>query len=226
VQKKILRISIIPLILVGLLFSFSKKEEVEAGEEFAELVRPEVEEDLDMDLFFTVDSTQLNLPVLQKDYFGFKEAVGYSESRGYYHLVNKFGYMGKYQFGKSALASIGIFDTKDFIHKPELQEEAFYAFTSRNKWLLRKEIAQYSGKVIGGVMVTESGILAAAHLAGPGGIKRFLHSNGSRDVADAFGTQVKQYLKRFEGYDLSEIKADKNAGLKLQRNQKFKQQQV
>lgn len=224
VQKKIVLFSVLPLIFVWLTLSFSKEElpQPSVKEEFVEVA--ELQDEVvstSSDLLFTVDTNQVNLPLLQRDYFGFKEAVGYSESRGFYHLVNKFGYMGKYQFGKSALASIGIYNTQNFVNDPAFQEEAFFAFTSRNKWLLRHTIARYEGKTIGGVLVTESGILAAAHLAGPGGVKRFLASNGVRDHGDAFGTQVKHYMKKFEGYDLSAIKADKNAGKKLRRNQEF-----
>jgi hypothetical protein len=37
---------------------------------------------------------------------------------------------------------------------------------SKNKWELKNEIEKFSGKIVGGVKVTESGILAAAHLGG------------------------------------------------------------
>ena len=45
----------------------------------------------------------LNPPQVGKSFIGFKEALAYRESRGNYFIVNRFGYMGKYQFGKSAL---------------------------------------------------------------------------------------------------------------------------
>lgn len=228
-QKKIVLFSVLPLIFVWLILSFSKKELPQSSPEggVVEVAKLNADVVYTSDLLFTVDTNQINLPLLQKDYFGFKEAVGYSESRGFYHLVNKFGYMGKYQFGKSALASIGIYDTQNFVKDPAFQEEAFLAFTSRNKWLLTSTIDQYEGKTIGGVLVTESGILAAAHLAGPAGVKRFLASNGARDSGDAFGTQIKHYMKKFGGYDLSAVKADKNAGKKLrQEHSNFGQQQA
>ena len=43
---------------------------------------------------------------LGKTYVGFKEALGFKESRGDYSIVNQFGYLGKYQFAKSTLQMI------------------------------------------------------------------------------------------------------------------------
>ena len=43
-----------------------------------------------------------------KTFIGFKEALAYRESRGNYTIVNRFGYMGKYQFGKRALHFYGV----------------------------------------------------------------------------------------------------------------------
>lgn len=142
---------------------------------------------------------------LGKTYVGFKEALGFKESQGRYSVINKYGYMGKYQFGKSTLQLIGIYNTEAFLHDTRLQEEAFTANTSRNKWILRREIKRYTGRYIGGVKITESGILAAAHLAGAGNVKKYLQSGGSVVFEDAFGTSVRHYLKKFSGYDTSFI---------------------
>ena len=54
-----------------------------------------------------------------------------------------------------------------------MQEKAFDALLSINKWELRKEIRKYAGKTIKGVEITESGLLAAAHLGGAGSVKTF-----------------------------------------------------
>lgn len=162
-----------------------------------------------------VDAPEISLPLLQKKYTGFKEAVGFKESRGNYATVNKFGYMGKYQFGKGTLALIGIYNMNDFLHNPELQEAAFYANASRNKWILQRDIKRFSGKTINGVKITESGILAAAHLAGPGSVKKYLRSNGKLAFSDAFGTSIKHYLYKFEGYDVSYIKPNRKAKAKI-----------
>ncbi len=148
---------------------------------------------------------------LGKSYIGFKEALGFKESRGDYSIINKFGYLGKYQFGKNTLKLIGIYDASNFIYDTHLQEKAFSANTSRNKWILRRDINNYVGTYVGGIKITESGILAAAHLAGAGNVKKFLRSGGAITFNDAFGTSIKYYLKKFSGYDTSFVVADKKA---------------
>ena len=158
----------------------------------------------------TIDETakvNFNFPFTGKSYVGFKQAVAIKESQGLYKLVNRFGYMGKYQFGKSALRALGIKNNKDFLNNPRLQERAFKALLAKNKWELRKEIHRFDGHVIKGVKITESGLLAAAHLAGAGSVKSFLNSNGNRAFKDGFGTSLKSYIRKFGGYDTSGIVA-------------------
>jgi len=154
---------------------------------------------------------KLNAPFIGKRLIGFKEAVAFKESQGKYRLVNSLGYMGKYQFGSKALRAIGVKNEKAFLKDPALQEKAFIALLSINKWILRNEIERYQGKIVNGVEVTESGILAAAHLGGAGSVKNFFKNKGNRHFRDAYGTSLKSYMKAFGGYDLSYIEADSNA---------------
>lgn len=173
-----------------------------------------------LELNFDVPTeTELNLTIspvtpkfylfLGKSYVGFKEALGFKESRGDYHIVNDYGYMGKYQFSRATLRMIGFKNTDNFLFDTKQQEAAFLAYTSKNKWILRRDIKRYTGKTVGGVKVTESGILAAAHLAGAGNVKKFLRSSGARGFADANGASIRYYLKKFSGYDTSHIVANK-----------------
>ena len=152
---------------------------------------------------------------LGKSYFGFKEALGFKESQGSYSVINPYGYMGKYQFGIGTLNLLGVYNANSFINDPSIQEKAFEANLSRNKWVLRRDIKRFSGKIIGGVKVTESGILAAAHLGGPGSVKKFLRSYGQNVFSDAFGSSVKYYMKKFSGYDTSSIEENKKAKVDL-----------
>ncbi|MEO8772955.1 MAG: peptidoglycan-binding protein LysM [Gelidibacter sp.] len=154
-------------------------------------------------------------PYLGKSYLGFKEALAFKESRGNYFSVNDLGYLGKYQFGAETLKLLGVYNPEYFLYTPELQEKAFLANSERNKWILRKDIARFVGKEIHGIAITESGILAAAHLAGPGSVKKFLRSSGGDNFSDAYGTSVSSYMKRFSGYDTSFIKANKKAKANL-----------
>ncbi|MGB5363258.1 MAG: peptidoglycan-binding protein LysM, partial [Aureibaculum sp.] len=148
---------------------------------------------------------------LGKTYLGFKDALAFKESRGNYFSVNDFGYLGKYQFGIETLELIGIYTPNQFLYNPELQEKAFMANASRNKWILRKDIDRFVGKKINGIEITESGILAAAHLAGPGSVKKYLRSFGRNRFSDAYGTSISYYMNRFSGYDTSVVVPDKEA---------------
>jgi hypothetical protein len=152
----------------------------------------------------------ITAPFTGKSYVGFKEAVGFKESRNRYHIINTFGYLGKYQFGKSTLRRLKVYNAEKFLKNPEQQERAFKALCSLNKYILRKDIRRSVGNKINGVVITESGILAAAHLGGAGNVKKFLRSNGDTNFSDAYGTSIKYYMKKFSGFDVSSIEADRN----------------
>ena len=160
------------------------------------------------------DYVSFKTPLSGKSFTGFKEAIAFKESQGQFKLINSLGYMGKYQFGVSALQTIGINNTATFLNSPRLQEQAFLVLLSKNKWELREEIQRYDGKIVSGIRITESGILAAAHLGGAGSVKKFLRSNGTRYIKDGFGTSLKSYMKKFGGYDTNFIVADDNASIK------------
>ena len=159
------------------------------------------------------DYAKLNIPYTGNFFIGYKEAIAFKESQGKYRRTNSLGYLGKYQFGSSTLRTIGIYNTRAFLNNPELQEKAFVTLLAKNKWLLRKEIEKYDGTVINGIHITESGILAAAHLGGVRTVKRFFRSNGKRYFRDAYGTSIVSYMKAFGGYDTSFIEADKHASI-------------
>jgi len=157
------------------------------------------------------DYPDLNIPYTGNRFIGFKEAVAFKESQGKYRKVNTLGYIGKYQFGSKTLRAIGVHNNNDFLKDPALQEKAFVALLSKNKWILRREIRKYDGKTINGIEITESGILAAAHLGGAGSVKNFFKKGGNKGFRDAYGTSLRSYLKAFGGYDLSYIEADGKA---------------
>ena len=159
----------------------------------------------------TFNSSIVTAPFLGSCYIGFKEALAFKESRGNYFIINTLGYLGKYQFGIGTLQLMGVYSATKFLNDPSLQEKVFYTNISRNKWILRKYIKYFVGRKVKGVEITESGILAAAHLAGPGNVIKYLYSNGRSDVKDAYGTSLADYLTKFSGYDISEILAIRNA---------------
>jgi len=131
----------------------------------------------------------------------FLDAIGHRESTNRYDVVNPWGYMGRYQFGKSTLKGLGYdVSRKEFLSNPKLQEEAMMALLNHNKEKLQKYIDVFDGKTINGIYITESGILAAAHLGGQGSVKRYF-KNG-KVFRDGNGTKITSYMDKFSGYDI------------------------
>lgn len=153
--------------------------------------------------------TYLPLPFTIKDFVGFKNFLGFFESGSDYYKVNRFGYLGKYQFGEGTLKMYGVRNLSEYRNNPALQEKVFLMNVMRNKWILRREISWYSSRYLNGTYITESGIIAAAHLSGPGNVKKYLrsHCDPDLDKKDANGTSISNYLKIFKNYNLEDIPA-------------------
>ena len=137
-----------------------------------------------------------------KNHDQFLEDLGMRESSGNYKAVNQFGYLGKYQFGRKTLNALG-FDNvtnREFLENPSIQEEAMFALLLHNKNILRRTIKKYHNDTINGIHITESGILAAAHLAGPGNVKKFFRKG--YEFKDGNGTKMTSYLIKFSDYKL------------------------
>jgi hypothetical protein len=196
IKKKIILFSIITLFINAI--SIDKKNNLES--EIASAYKSGFPKSIKSDIFY-----------LNRDFVAFKEALAYRESQGKYTAVNTLGYLGKYQFGRTTLHRFNIYNTQEFLKNPILQEKAFVALCQVNKWILRKDIKRYIGKTMNGIKITESGILAAAHLSGAGNVKKFLRSNGSLGFSDAYGSSIQSYLKKFKDYNVSNIVANQKA---------------
>jgi len=133
----------------------------------------------------------------------FLDEVGFRESSNNYKAVNQFGYLGKYQFGRKTLNAIGFKDISnyEFLSNPEIQEEAMLVLLQKNKHTLRREIKKYVGETVNGIYITESGILAAAHLGGAGNVRKFFRKG--YEFEDGNGTKMTSYMIRFSGYNLN-----------------------
>ena len=144
---------------------------------------------------------KIEMPVV-KNHSTFLDAIGFRESSNNYKAVNQFGYLGKYQFGRKTLNAIGFKDVsnREFLANPSIQEEAMLVLLKRNKRTLRREIKKYVGKTINGIYITESGILAAAHLGGAGNVKKFFRKGW--EFKDGNGTKMTSYMVKFADYDL------------------------
>lgn len=117
---------------------------------------------------------------------------------------SKEGFTGKYQFGYSALQSHAGSEPKStYRDKPELQEQSMWSLVTANKKQLQDIINKY-GKgnyKINGTTITESGILAGAHLGGAGGVRSYFATN--KDARDSNNTSVSSYMIQFSGYDMT-----------------------
>jgi len=161
------------------------------------------------------------------NYKDFLRDLGYRESRGGYKVENTYGYLGKYQMGESALKDAGyykgdptrrndwigewtgkdgVWSKKDFLNNPQAQENAIREY-HRKTWKYIKALGldKYVGKTIKGIYITESGLIAGAHLLGVGSVKKFLKSNGRIIPRDGYGTPITEYIEKFADYDVSEI---------------------
>ncbi len=201
--------SICPLIMIVFLASFNFRSE--QAFKVPEALKVEKPTPVLYPQYGTIAKPQeINPPFLGSAFHGFKEALAFRESRGNYFIINTLGYIGKYQFGIGTLQLMGVYNATQFLNDPSLQEKVFHTNIARNKWILRKDIAAFAGKRIRGINITESGILAAAHLAGAGNVKKYLRSYGKYNVQDAYGTKISDYIAKFSGYDISTISAKRN----------------
>lgn len=161
----------------------------------------------------------------------YNDALGMREGGGGYNAVNKYGYMGKYQFGKDALKDLGYIDKKsgqwtgkngvnsqqDFINNHSAQDAANTDFAKLNWQKLNASPIKYDangkpvyardmvGQKIGGQTISESGLMGAAHLGGAGSVSDFLRSNGKNVAVDANGVPITNYMTTMGGKDVSNI---------------------
>ena len=158
------------------------------------------------------------------DYF---EALGQRESSGRYNVVNPYGYLGKYQMGEGALADAGyykkashnynndwsgqftgkdgVYSKQDFLNNKIAQENAVRIYSNK-VWDYIKDVAtEYDGKTINGIPITQSGMLAGAHLVGQRDLKKYLLTNGQNIKSDRNQVSVEEYLKRFANYPVYDI---------------------
>jgi hypothetical protein len=120
------------------------------------------------------------------------------------HVVNRFGMLGKYQFHPNTIKGLGFNVTqKEFLSNSELQDSVMVAYLRANNKELKTLITKYENKIIKGVKVTRSGVLAAAHLAGSTNVKLFFQNSDLNGRTDANGTSIREYMQTFSMYILN-----------------------
>lgn len=131
----------------------------------------------------------------------FLNDIAFKESGNDYTIVNKYGYLGKYQFSMKTLRGLGYQISKtDFLNNPFVQDTAMIDLLKYNKSALQKYINKWDGKIYNGNQITESGILAAAHLGGAGSVRKYFKEGINKK--DSFGTSIDDYITRFSGYKI------------------------
>jgi hypothetical protein len=148
----------------------------------------------------------------------FYKALAWRESRDDPGIVNSYGFMGLYQMGPAALQDAGYMDSaqrwtgkngirsqKDFLESRQAQNIAIREY----HWIvwyryLKPQLPGHLDK-IKGIKITQSGLIAAAHLVGTGGLMKFINSKGDVDPEDEIGTHSSEYLSQFGGYQWSGI---------------------
>jgi hypothetical protein len=80
----------------------------------------------------------------------------------------------------------------------ELAVRAYHEITWQR--ITRLRLASAVGSEIGGVMLSQSGMIAGSHLVGIGGLAKFIRSGGTEVTKDGNGTSIIEYLTLFEGY--------------------------
>lgn len=187
--------TILKLYLIGMAF-------VLMAFKVADVVFPEQKEVVALEKQLVIKPISITSEKIEvKNHEAFLDAIGHRESSNRYHIVNRLGYMGKYQFSKHTLKLLDIDVTrKEFLNSPNLQEEAMDKLLTENAKTLRRIINKYEGEVVHGVYITESGVLAAAHLGGAGNVKKWFRRGVQ--FKDANGTSITNYMKVFSGYSL------------------------
>ncbi len=170
------------------------------------------------------------------EYSDYLAALSAGESSSNPTSVNKYGYLGSYQMGESALIDAGyylkdntpntndwkgtwtgkngIHSKADFLANAAVQTQAIKDYNIKQwGYIQNLGLDSYLGQTVAGIVMTESGLLAGAHLVGVGGLKTFLQSNGAQIPSDGNNTAITHYLSTFNGYNVAPITGNVTTGV-------------
>ncbi len=130
--------------------------------------------------------------------------IQYLESR-YNHNANRLNseYWGLYQIGHNIRKETGYGDISKsvFLNHPEIQHLCMIKSLEMYQDIMKDYINKYSGTIVDGILITESGILACSHLIGCEGTKRLL-DKGVIPEKDINGNLIRHFFK-LGGYKLN-----------------------
>lgn len=158
------------------------------------------------------------------NYSDFLAALRQRESSGNSHSINGSGYVGLYQMGESAMIDAGYYrpdgtgrndwrgtwtgknginSLNDFLNNSTVQTQAITTYHDM-LWhqITGRHLDTTLGSTFNGIPVTQSGLIAAAHLIGVGGLKQCM--NGGK-CTDGNNTTAMSYMRRFGGFDVSNL---------------------
>lgn len=123
-----------------------------------------------------------------------------------YTIVNQYGMLGRYQFSPNTIRGLGFrVSRQQFLSNEELQDSVMLAYMRANQKDLEGLINKLEGRTIRGVRITRAAIIAGAHFAGSGSVKKFLTNPNHREVVDGNGTTLVKYMSRFSDFHLPPI---------------------
>lgn len=157
-------------------------------------------------------------------YGDFLQSLAKRESSGDGHSVNQYGYAGLYQVGESALIDAGYYrrdgteandwrggwtgkngvnSLNDFLDNNAIQTQAITGYHDA-LWdqIKVRGLDNKVGQTYQGVPITPSGLIAAAHLIGAGGLRSCLNGGS---CTDANTTTARSYMSQFGGFDVASI---------------------
>ena len=158
----------------------------------------------------------------------FLEALKVRESGGDYQATNG-NYHGAYQLGNIAFKDTGYMDSKgnwtgkddiyslqDYMKSPSVQDKAVQELMKNNwKYLNIHPVKEEGdkkvyakdliGQKINGVTITESGLLAGAHLGGAKSVRQMLSSDGKIMPVDGNNVPIINYMQSMGGKDVSQV---------------------
>jgi len=160
---------------------------------------------VDGELYFVEKQFPLGLPIPPTPVEVFMDRIAEIESDGRYDVVNRYGFLGKYQFSPTTINYMGFDVTRDdFLLNPELQDSVMITYMKHNNEYLNEYINRYDGVIVDGVYLNRATILAGAHFAGAGGMRRFLISMGKNTTVDGNGMNITNYIKHFSDINIPE----------------------
>jgi len=124
----------------------------------------------------------------------FTELMMQSESSGELHCINPIGCYGLFQFKEKTLRGLGF---RGNVMRLSKRQQIVYLnkYRALNRIKLHDYINRFAGTRFKDIYITENGILAAAHLGGPGSVKKLFDK--SIDSHDANGTYLLDYMFKF-----------------------------